>query len=113
MIRQPPRSTRIDTLFPSTTLFRSSGDPKAVVLLAHGYAEHAGRYGPVAARLTAAGYAVYAVDHMGHGQSDGTMGYVPRFALYVQGMAALIGRVREAWPRSEEHTSDLQSLLRH
>src|SRR3546814_10126768 len=26
------------------------------------------------------------------------MGYVPRFALYVQGMAALIGRVREAWP---------------
>src|SRR3546814_12372688 len=48
--------------------------------------------------LTAAGYAVYAVDHMGHGKSDGTMGYVPRFALYVQGMAALIGRVREAWP---------------
>nr|WP_276569310.1 alpha/beta hydrolase [Sphingopyxis panaciterrulae] len=75
-----------------------TGDPRAVVLLAHGYAEHAGRYGHVAARLTAAGYAVYGVDHMGHGKSDGAMGYVPRFALYVQGMAALIGRVREAWP---------------
>src|SRR3546814_16686647 len=35
---------------------------------------------------------------MGHGKSDGTMGYVPRFALYVQGMAALIGLVRAAWP---------------
>src|SRR3546814_17812993 len=27
MIRRPPRSTRTDTLFPSTTLFRSSGAP--------------------------------------------------------------------------------------
>src|SRR3546814_16050825 len=27
MIRRPPRSTRTDTLFPYTTLFRSSGDP--------------------------------------------------------------------------------------
>lgn len=74
------------------------GEPKAVVLLAHGYAEHAGRYGYVAARLTAAGYAVYAVDHWGHGKSDGVMGFVPAFSLYVDGMAALIDRVREAWP---------------
>src|SRR3546814_15701449 len=91
MIRRPPSSTRSTPLFPYTTLFRSPltfapvggsgaslavtrwrppGDPKAVVLLAHGYAEHAGRYDPVAARLTAAGYAVYAVDHWGHGRSD-------------------------------------------
>ena len=34
--------------------------PKAVILLAHGYAEHAGRYAHVAKRLTDAGYAVYA-----------------------------------------------------
>src|SRR3546814_13793571 len=64
----------------------------------HGYAEHAGRYDPVAARLTAAGYAVYAVDHWGHGRSDGTMGFVPASSLYVDGMAALVDRVREAWP---------------
>ena len=43
--------------------------PKAVVLLAHGYAEHAGRYGHVAKRLTDAGYAVYAIDHWGHGHN--------------------------------------------
>src|SRR3546814_16388112 len=29
MIRRPPRSTRTDTLFPYTTLFRSGGDPQA------------------------------------------------------------------------------------
>eukprot|EP01034_Spumella_vulgaris_P016771 gene16771-21394_t len=40
-----------------------AGLPKAVALLAHGYAEHAGRYEHVAKRLTDAGYAVYAVDH--------------------------------------------------
>src|SRR3546814_8033648 len=30
MIRRPPRSTRTDTLFPYTTLFRSKGDPLVV-----------------------------------------------------------------------------------
>jgi len=82
----------------NVTRWLPDGDPKAVVLLAHGYAEHAGRYGHVAARLTAAGYAVYAIDHWGHGKSSGTMGYVPAFSLYIDGMAGLIGRVRQVWP---------------
>src|SRR3546814_6219390 len=75
------------------------GRPRAVVLLAHGYAEHAGRYAHVAKRLTQAGYAIYAVDHWGHGASDGEGGYVPRFSAFLDG-------------RSEEHTSELQSLMR-
>lgn len=66
------------------------GLPKAVVLLAHGYAEHAGRYEHVAKRLTDAGYAVYAIDHWGHGQSDGTSGFVPRFSAFTDGMAELL-----------------------
>lgn len=67
--------------------------PKAVVLLAHGYAEHAGRYAHVAKRLTDAGYAVYAVDHWGHGRSDGTPGFVPRFSAFTDGMAELLALV--------------------
>ena len=66
------------------------GRPRAIVLLAHGYAEHAGRYAHVAQRLTQAGYAVYAVDHWGHGRSDGEGGYVPRFSAYLDGMAELL-----------------------
>lgn len=66
------------------------GLPKAVVLLAHGYAEHAGRYQHVARRLTDSGYAVYAIDHWGHGQSDGEGGFVPRFSAFTDGMAELL-----------------------
>ena len=43
--------------------------PKAVVQIAHGLAEHAARYTRLADALTAAGYAVYANDHRGHGRT--------------------------------------------
>ncbi|GGE34037.1 alpha/beta hydrolase [Pullulanibacillus camelliae] len=41
--------------------------PHAVIQLAHGMAEHAGRYQRFAGALCAEGYAVYANDHRGHG----------------------------------------------
>ncbi len=45
------------------------GPPRAIVQLAHGMAEHASRYERFAQALTGAGYAVYANDHRGHGQT--------------------------------------------
>jgi alpha-beta hydrolase superfamily lysophospholipase len=45
---------------------------KAVVQIAHGLAEHAGRYGRVAEALCREGYAVYADDHRGHGRTAST-----------------------------------------
>ena len=45
------------------------GDPRAVVVIAHGMAEHARRYQRFAQALTDAGYAVYAYDHRGHGRT--------------------------------------------
>ncbi|MGI9284901.1 MAG: alpha/beta fold hydrolase, partial [Pseudomonadales bacterium] len=47
----------------------SPEEPKAAVQIAHGAAEHAGRYRRVAERLVAAGYAVFANDHRGHGKT--------------------------------------------
>lgn len=76
------------------------GPAKAVVMLIHGYAEHLGRYEHVAARMTAAGYAVYAVDHWGHGSSDGVPGFVPAFSVYLDGVEALLARVRSDHPRA-------------
>ncbi|MBY8985445.1 MAG: lysophospholipase [Candidatus Lokiarchaeota archaeon] len=45
------------------------GEPKAIVQIAHGLAEHAKRYTHVAKALVNAGYAVYADDHRGHGKT--------------------------------------------
>ncbi|MCB0858843.1 MAG: lysophospholipase [Solirubrobacterales bacterium] len=47
------------------------GEPSFVALLAHGYAEHAGRHAELAERLEQDGAAVYAPDHWGHGYSGG------------------------------------------
>lgn len=51
----------------------AGGKPKAAVLVVHGAAEHSGRYDRLARCLTDAGYAVYAPDHRGHGQTAGTL----------------------------------------
>lgn len=45
--------------------------PRAVVILAHGFGEHARRYDHVTQRLGRAGLVTYALDHRGHGRSGG------------------------------------------
>ena len=62
--------------------WRPEGDPKAVILLLHGLAEHSARYAHVAQTLTDAGYAVHALDHRGHGRSDGKRTYVKHYGEY-------------------------------
>lgn len=74
--------------------------PRAVVLLAHGLFEHAARYDHVAARLNAAGLSVVALDHWGHGRSDGVRGFVPAFTVFLDGMDALLDQVRAHYPHS-------------
>lgn len=64
----------------ATVVWRPDADPTAVVQIAHGMAEHALRYAPLAARLTGAGYAVWAHDHRGHGQTAGTGRSQPHLA---------------------------------
>src|SRR5215208_6183994 len=54
-----------------------AAEPRSVVLIAHGYGEHAGRYEHVAQRLVDdLGAAVYAPDHRGHGRTGGATGLV-------------------------------------
>ena len=55
----------------------SAAEPRCIVLIAHGYGEHAGHYEHVAQRLVDdLGAAVYAPDHRGHGRTDGATGTV-------------------------------------
>src|SRR3546814_1931364 len=90
MIRRPPRSTRTDTLFPYPTLFRSSQP----FWCCRGRAD-SGRSRPETAR------------------SHGLMTQLWRAGIKVgvvpeEPLAAL----QHVVPRSEEHTSELQSLMR-
>src|SRR3546814_5310175 len=91
MIRRPPRSTRTDTLFPYTTLFRSDDDAGlhrlGLLDVAGDLAQEAVLAGP------------------GHADEQGA-GLVDAAADHLVALTLLLG------DRSEEHTSELQSLMR-
>jgi len=55
------------------------GEARAVILIAHGLAEHGGRYMNLVNHFLPQGFAVYALDHIGHGRSEGPRVYVERF----------------------------------
>jgi alpha-beta hydrolase superfamily lysophospholipase len=60
-----------------------AAEPKAIVALQHGYAEHTGRYHHVAGALARAGFGVFGIDARGHGRSEGVRGHVDRWDNYV------------------------------
>jgi alpha-beta hydrolase superfamily lysophospholipase len=78
--------------------FSPPGDPKGVVLVTHGYAEHCGRYREVAHVLVKAGWAVLTYDVRGHGQSPGPRGFVEHFETYLDDLRAAYTRARELAP---------------
>src|SRR3546814_8406460 len=84
MIRRPPRSTRTDTLFPYTTLFRSN------------------RSGP-----SQSGLRLFLLVLPVRVRPEGKA--LPQDGSHRRARQARLGQVRA---RSEEHTSELQSLMR-
>lgn len=74
--------------------WRPDGAERAGVLLIHGLGEHSSRYAHVAKHLTRKGFAVHTLDHYGHGKSDGLPGYVERFSVFLDGVAALLHKVQ-------------------
>jgi alpha-beta hydrolase superfamily lysophospholipase len=65
--------------------------PRGVVVLAHGYAEHARRYDHVAQRFGEAGLLTYALDHRGHGRSGGKRVYLKDISEYTADFHTLVG----------------------
>jgi acylglycerol lipase len=58
------------------------GEVKAVVFLVHGLGEHCCRYENHVAYFVPKGYAIYGLDHLGHGKSDGEQEVIERFSDY-------------------------------
>src|SRR3546814_1159761 len=93
MIRRPPRSTRTDTLFPYTTLFRSRGCCRTAAIDKQAPNHNFGDRG------------------VRHGEGRNLYQGLVRLLRAGKGSAEREGRgVRGI--RSEEHTSELQSLMR-
>src|SRR3546814_3922629 len=112
MIRRPPRSTRTDTLFPYTTLFRRK---QQIMGILSGYRVldcSIAMAGPFAAqRLGDLGADVVKVEPVGgewqrHASAGGARGN----RINVSFLS--LNRNKRSLARSEEHTSELQSLMR-
>ena len=71
---------------------------RANLVIVHGLAEHSGRYMNVVNHFVPAGYAVYGVDHIGHGRSDGDRVYVDRFQDYTTTLATYIDMIHDWQP---------------
>jgi alpha-beta hydrolase superfamily lysophospholipase len=57
--------------------------PKACLVIVHGLAEHSGRYSNVVNHFLPLGYAVYGLDHPGHGRSQGSRTFVEHFDDFI------------------------------
>jgi len=73
-------------------------EPRAVVIVSHGLAEHGGRYQSMATRLVGRGYAVYVIDHRSHGRSSGQRANIERFSYLVSDFGAFAGRAQRQHP---------------
>jgi alpha-beta hydrolase superfamily lysophospholipase len=80
--------------------------PRAVVQIAHGVAEHSGRYARLAGALTGAGLAVYAGDHRGHGLTARTSEDLGFFAER-QGWRRCVG---DLWQLNRRIAAELPGL---
>src|SRR3546814_8119503 len=101
MIRRPPRSTRTDTLFPYTTLFRSH--------IHRGRREHwlVGREQQCRREVVGDARRHLREQIGGRGRDDDQVGFAAQLDMP---HLDLVLEVKEI--RSEEHTSELQSLMR-
>src|SRR3546814_6689281 len=98
MIRRPPRSTRTDTRFPYTTLFRSEEGLKALGVEAR---DLAAQHGARRVRHRIVVMVQHVAEHRGGALQPGRQ--PERRAVGLQQVVAV---------RSEEYTSELQSLMR-
>src|SRR3546814_2055400 len=106
MMRRPPGSTRTDTLVPYTTLFRSGGEAAAAAADQHGVGRCADGFDHLGAQLDAD--AALPLDHIDVVERWDERGA----ALRRQPRADRLAALAVAVVRSEEHTSELQSLMR-
>ncbi|MFN8374164.1 MAG: alpha/beta hydrolase [Anaerolineae bacterium] len=98
-----------------TALYTVSWTPdtpaKAAVVIAHGLAEHIQRYEHVAAYLVGRGYAVYGIDHRGHGKSEGLRTYFDSFDQPVNDLKLYVDNIRTKHAKLVLYGHSMGSLI--
>lgn len=102
----PADVDRADVTFPSRDGLQHyaqrwrprTGEPRGVVVIHHGLADHSDRYAGFAERLVHAGYAVWALDMRGHGRSPGARVQIDRIDDLLDDLDAFVALVREREP---------------
>ena len=73
-------------------------EARHIVILAHGYGEHLGRYAYVARFLVERGAVVAGPDHVGHGRSGGERVEITDYELVVDDLHTIVERLKERHP---------------
>ena len=95
-----------------THIWSPDTPPRAIIQIAHGMQEHAGRYDHFARLLAENGWVVYANDHIGHGRS--TMGHMGTFSIKTGGFSFLLEDMHTLFERAAtEHPGLPKVLLGH
>jgi len=68
---------------------------KAALIIVHGLGEHSGRYGNLLDCFANKGISFFAIDHRGHGKSDGKRGHIASFMDYVYDLKLFVEFVKE------------------
>lgn len=77
------------------------GEPKSVLLIVHGLADHCGRFGNLVDHFVPRGYAVYGYDQNGHGRSPGRRGYIESFSNFVADLGLFLKFVHSNHPQQK------------
>ena len=75
-------------------------EPKAVLVIIHGVAEHSNRYLNLVDNLVPEGYAIYSYDQRGHGKSPGQRGYIDSWSEYRTDLKRFLELVNQREPNS-------------
>lgn len=70
-------------------------DPKAIVLINHGFAEHLDRYDFISGRLNDGGYSVYRYDLRGHGRTRSKKGDIESFEEFAEDAQTMVNLIKE------------------
>lgn len=75
-----------------------ASNERARLVIAHGLGEHSGRYGNVVDWLLPKEITIWALDHRGHGRSEGKRGHILNFEQYLLDLRLMVKLAREELP---------------